>query len=301
MPTKDNRKKEKRRLLFWFVSLLVVSVVATSILTVKIMDKYYYDSSGAIEISPQNPHAFPEQPTTDAPQPETETQPTTSTHTVDKQVAVPTTPGFAVTDENGKWSTNTQINIFKSSYDGVDSADGSKIIAPGTANSYVFKLANTGDVGLDFTLDIDAFITPDSVHIPVQTRLQRYDSKWIAGDEAIWVDTQSLDTATDKGQLGIGKYVYYTLDWQWPYSDDDTLDTALGNQAVDEDISLTIVIKTTASGDSEAMAGIKIPDTSDNTSVAVWATVAACSTVAIVAIFFFIILTRDKEEEEKTA
>ena len=55
MSEKD--KKQKRSLLFWFVFLLMVSVIATSILTVMLMDKYYFDASGAIDISPNNPNA----------------------------------------------------------------------------------------------------------------------------------------------------------------------------------------------------------------------------------------------------
>jgi len=306
---KDNRKKEKRRLLFWFVFLLVVSVVSTSILTIKVMDKFYYNSADAIEISPQNPNAF-QQDTPADPQPGPDTpsgqgsSPSASTtgHMVDTQVSVPTNPGFETSDENGSWSTNTAINIFKSGYGGAQASDGGKIIAPGTQNSYVFKLANTGDVGLDFTLDIDAYVTPAGVQLPVQTRLQRYDGQWIAGDEAIWVDTPALDTATDEGQLGVGRYIYYTLDWQWPYETgleaDDVADTALGNWAAAEDLTLTIVIKTTATGDSETLAGIRIPDTGDNTGALVWGSVAVCSAVALVATLFFRFIIRDKEEED---
>jgi len=169
---KDNRNKEKRRLLFWFVFLLVVSVVSTSILTIRVMDKFYYDSADVIEISPQNPNAF-QQETENTPQSGTDTpsgqgessSTSTSTSTTggmaDKPIVVPTNPLFEASDEDGVWSTSTVINIFKSSYGDAQSFDGDKIIAPGTSNSYVFKLANKGDVGLDFTLDIDAYITPD--------------------------------------------------------------------------------------------------------------------------------------------
>jgi hypothetical protein len=39
----------------------------------------------------------------------------------------------------------------------------------------------------------------------------------------------------------------YILQWRWPFDIDDEYDTMLGNLAVEEDISLTIVIRTTAS------------------------------------------------------
>jgi tRNA threonylcarbamoyladenosine biosynthesis protein TsaE len=105
------------------------------------------------------------------------------------------------------------VDIFKSSYANkkgqltVDSHDGDKVIAPGTSNSFVFKLANTGNVPLDFTLDIDA-TTTDGRELPVKVRLHRYDNTWLLGDKDTWMFIPHLDQAGDKGTMGAGKTTF---------------------------------------------------------------------------------------------
>lgn len=309
MSNKQKEEKRKRGLLFWFVFLLAVSVIATSILTTMLMDKYYFDASGAIDISPNNPHAQQQtNPTGEGQQNNSgETQstaPTTSQGVVAK-------PGFEASDASGVWTTNTKVDIFKSSYTNkvgqltVKSNDGDKIIAPGTSNSFVFKLANTGNVPLDFELDIDAYITPDGYELPVKVRLHRYDNTWLLGDKDNWMFIPHLDQSGDKGTMGAGKYFYYTLDWEWPFESDSRYDTYLGDTArFVEDISLTIVINTyaEASDNINADMGITIPNTGDSSSLVIWGTVAALSLVVIVGIFIFIILLkRDDEEEEENS
>ena len=143
----------------------------------------------------------------------------------------------------------------------VQGADGNKVIAPGTGNSYTFKLKNTGTTPLNYLLNVDAFVTPGDVRIPVESRINRYDGEWIVGDKEQYVDVHTLDTAEDSAPLGAGKYTYYTLDWRWPFeSGDDEYDTLLGNMAVEQDLTLTIIISTTAVADEEPTD----PDDPDN-------------------------------------
>ena len=300
MSNKQKKEKQKRGLLFWFVFLLAVSVIATSIITIRLMDKYYFDASGAIDISPNNPTAQPQQPQDSDPQLNTETA------TPSQPAGAPRNPGFEASNYITVWGTNTQVDIFKSTYFNkkgqmtVESVNGDMVIAPGTSNSFVFKLANTGNVPLDFELDIDAYITPDGYELPVKARLHRYDNKWIVGDGDSWVFTPDLDKAYDNGTMGAGKYYYYTLDWEWPYEGTNAYDTYLGDKAVDEDISLTIVIKTMAaeSLDPNADMGITIPNTGDSSSLVIWGTVAALSLVIIIGILIFMLLLKRREDEE---
>ena len=307
MDNKQKEEKRKRGLLFWFVFLLAVSVIATSILTVMLMNKYYFDASGAIDISPNNPNAQ-QQPTDD--------EQSDNDNGNDGNIvpsATPRNPGFEASDYTQVWTTDTKVDIFRSTYFNklgqmtVESIDSDKVIAPGTSNSFVFKISNTGNVPLDFAVDIDAYITPQGYELPVKARLHRYDNKWIVGDKDNWVFTPDFDKAYDSGTMGAGKYFYYTLDWEWPFESDYTYDTYLCNQAVGEDISLTIVIKTTAaeSTDLNADMGITIPDTGDSSSLVLWGTVAAISLVACIGIIIFIILLKrdddDEDEEENSA
>lgn len=220
----------------------------------------------------------------------------------------PTNPGFEVSDDNTVWSTDTQVEIFRISYENgekvitVNSDDGEKVIAPGTENSYVFKLKNTGDVALDYTVEVDAYFLPGDVKIPVTARLSRYDGKWIAGGRESFAEVPELDAAEDMATLGAGKYTYYTLDWCWPFeSGNDELDTMLGNMAVDEDLIFAIEIKTTAteSDDPNAGSGITPPQTGDDSRLAMWSVLAVCSFAMI--IFFVFCPNREKRKENAEA
>ena len=159
---------------------------------------------------------------------------------------------FSVSDDNTIWGTNTKVDIFRTSYENgqhnitVASGNGDKIIAPGTENSYTFKLKNSISVPMDYTVTVNAWFTPDDVSIPVTCRLSRYDGHWVAGGDAAWLYVPAFDGAEDTAVLSPESYVTYTLDWQWPFEGNDALDTALGQRANEEDLSLTIEIVTTA-------------------------------------------------------
>ena len=162
-------------------------------------------------------------------------------------------PFFSVSDDNTVWGTNTQVDIFKTSYENgqgkitVASGNGDKIIAPGTENSYTFKLKNNFHVPMDYTVQVRAWCSPDGIDIPVICRLSRYDGTWIAGGENRWLTVEDFDGAEDTAILSEASYVSYTLDWQWPFVGDDDIDTLLANLVTQQDISLTIEIITLAS------------------------------------------------------
>lgn len=209
-------------------------------------------------------------------------------------------PGFQVEDDKVIWSNNTQVDIFHISYKNgeqqitVNSNDGDKLIAPGTSNSYVFKLSNTGNVALDYEVTVEAFFSPAEVTIPVTARLSRYDGEWIVGDNENFADIPTLDGAQDSATLGAGRYTYYTLDWQWPFeSGDDEYDTMLGNRAVDEDLTFTIVINTRAeySGDADHEGGL-VP-TGDNS----YASIMTAIVVGSCAMIIILLVLKIKEKK----
>lgn len=173
---------------------------------------------------------------------------------------------FSVSDDNTVWDTNTQVEIFKSTYENgahnitVASQNGDKVIAPGTEHSYSFMLKNEFDVPVDYTVSVKAYCTPDDVEIPVICRLSRYDGKWIAGDAYNWLSVPEFDGASDTAQMAKRSYVTYTLDWQWPFEGADERDTALGQLAMEEDLALTIEITTTAEADFGGGPGDPDPD-----------------------------------------
>ena len=191
----------------------------------------------------------------------------------------PFNPNFEVIDDNQTWTTNTQIDIFRISYENgdnnisVESNNSNKLIAPGTENLYTFKLKNTGNVALDYTVDINAYISPAEFNIPIKSRINRYDGKWITEETGKYVDIAALDLSYDSDVLSAGRFAYYTLEWEWPYeTGDDLNDTLLGDMSVNEDISFTIEIKTTATAnpDINDNKGIYSPDTGDNRNILLW-------------------------------
>lgn len=208
---------------------------------------------------------------------------------------------FEVLDDNQVWGTDTEVEIFKVTYSNdkeiitVQSDNEEKVIAPGTSNSYTFKLKNTGEVAIDYIVDVDAYITPGEITIPIDTRLVRYDGKWIVGDIDSFDTVEELDIAEDQGTLGAGRYGYYTLDWAWPFeSGNDIHDTMLGDMAAEgEDITFTIEIHTVATRgrNPDATDGLLSIQTGDQANLPVLIT----ATVGAVVILFILIVLRKKE------
>ena len=305
-------KKNSSKLGYVLMSalLLFTCVAATTIALVTRINGFMLDDSGAIPLIPQTAVTTDTEKSTES-KPlanETTTAPETEAPETKKPQQVQNAkPGFEVEDSNTVWSTETQVEIFKISYENgeanitVMSSDGDKIIAPGTENSYIFKLKNTGNVALDYTVDVDAYVTPGDITLPVTARLNRYDGKWIVGGGKDYVDIPSLDTAYDSGVLGAGKYTYYTLDWQWPFENgNDEYDTLLGNLAAEgNDIMLTIVIKTTAEADytETGSPGITPPQTGDISQETLWYIIGASSAV----LFVISIVVQNSEKRKKHA
>lgn len=232
----------------------------------------------------------------------------TAAPTIPQVTQPPRNPGFEASDDKTVWSTETQVEIFRVSYVNgeqvmtVSSDNGEKVIAPGTENAYTFKLKNTGNVALDYTVEVDAYFTPADIPIPITGRLSRYDGTWIVGGMDAYESVSVLDAAEDKATLGAGKYTYYTLDWLWPFeSGNDEQDTILGNLAVDQDLLFTIVIKTTAteSTDPNGGGGITPPQTGDNTNITLWIVLAVCSFAILMFLLFY--QNREKRRNDSEA
>lgn len=318
----------KNKKSFFMISLaliLLVCAAASTSVVLSRMNVFLLDDEGAISITPENtitgaqflanseePETETEQTSPESPEQETvsgesntvlNNSPSASDFEID--------PGFMVIDENDVvWGTETEVEIFKVSYeDGegnvtVKSDNGDKVVAPGTDNSYTFKLQNTGNVPIKYVLDIDAYITPGDNMIPIESRVNRYDGEWIVGGQKLWVDVPTLDTAEDSATLGVGKYTYYTLDWRWPFeSGNDEYDTFLGNLAADgEDITITIIIKTvaTATDDPGRDDGITPPNTGDESILSLWISLAVGASVLLIIIVIFRIREEKRSKREDT-
>ena len=194
-----------------------------------------------------------------------------------------------------------EAEIFKFTYDETgkltvisNNGGADKLIAPGTSNTYQFTLENPGNVPLDYNLTMEAYVTGTDLYLPVNVRVWDYKNKYLVGSPNEMVDVMELNTVDESAGLSAGRYAAYTLEWEWPFEwGDDEHDTLLGNLAVDDDIVLTIVIRTVAEYDDDPdgpSMGIP-PKTGDESKVTYLALICAASVAGIC----FIMLTGRRE------
>lgn len=207
---------------------------------------------------------------------------------------------FSVVDDKQVWGTTTDIEIFKISYNEtgkvtVMTANGDKLIAPGTANDYSFTVKNDEKVGLDYTLYVDAWIEGTKEIIPVEAVMYNQDGKYLAGTSTTMVPVLELDGIVEKTSLAGGAQRKYFLGWRWPFERfdgdgldaNDEFDTMLGNLAVDGDLVLHIRIRTEAVMDDNV-------DTGEATTTLMWSLIAGGCLVLIV-----VLLVLKKREEKR--
>ena len=183
-------------------------------------------------------------------------------------------PGFQTYDKNTVWSSETDIEIFRVTYQNgasqvtVNSQNGDSLLAPGTDNTYEFVLENTGNVDLQYTMSMEAWFSHTDYPIPVFVKLTDLNGQYLLGSETETAPVLDLNSISREGTVRAGHLVPFTLYWEWPFELDDEYDTMLGNMAVDEDITLTIVIRTSASyTDSPNPDDDEPPKTGDTTEL----------------------------------
>jgi len=280
------KRRFNNKRIWMMVLVLFICAASTTFALMNRLNVFMPDASGAVELTAD----------TSVQQIETER--------VDDPQTSEAEYNFEVYDDEQVWKTETKVDIFRISYENgqrqvtVNGSNDEKVIAPGTENSYIFKMKNTGDGAVDYKMTVDAYCEPADIKVPVKARVSRYDGTWICGSKTEYVDVDALDNTEDSASLGSGNYTYYTLDWQWPYEQGaDDIDTALGNLAAEQDITFTIKIKTVAEyapvPDSEA--GIRIPQTGDNFNTVLWFAIGGC----MLLIMFLLLFARKNDDEEE--
>jgi len=171
------------------------------------------------------------------------------------------------------WSTETQVDLFKESYNETAQAeDGGKIVAPGTSNFYSFTLENDGNLPLDYTisLKVESFGTEaeSEPNVPLEWRL-------LAGDGAALSDWRGYTATAEpmkRGTLAARNRNNYTIEWRWDFErgeDMDRADTELGDLAARQPLGAeaTIIVyaeeQTTPSGGLGKPLWPKTGDSSD--------------------------------------
>ncbi len=168
-----------------------------------------------------------------------------------------------------RWEASASVDLFKTTYTDaagnviVQSSNGDPIIAPGTQNEYPFSLKNTGNISLDFKLNLAGSFSVADHHLPIYVRLYS-EGRWLLGGENEWVHIDLIGDILEERTLAVGESVTYRFDWQWPSDmDDESLnlihdlndamlnadqnDTQLGNfSASDLGVDFKLDIKTTS-------------------------------------------------------
>ncbi len=167
-------------------------------------------------------------------------------------------PSVEVSDEEGKWLSGKNVNIFKANYvngEGettVVSQDGTKLIAPGTQSTYKFTMYNNGNMAvvyetdLDFILKIGDEIQSEGV-FPLKARLSTENGYYLIGDETEWVNVADAILSKHVSVLGSRSYETFVLELLWEFGGgNDVLDTMYGDTSVEKGVSLTLGINTYA-------------------------------------------------------
>ena len=206
---------------------------------------------------------------------------------------------FQVYDENTVWKGETDIEIFRASYKNgqgevtVKSMDGDKLLAPGTENTYSFTLENTGSNPVAYEMTMEAYFSDGEKVIPVVARVSDHTGRYLCGSEEEYADVLELNNVSDSGTLRAGYVQPYTLQWEWPFEVDDAYDTMLGNLAVEEDITLTIVINTLASYTPVDDGGI--PKTGDTSGIGL---AFSAMVISFTGLLILLLIPRRRREEE---
>lgn len=141
---------------------------------------------------------------------------------------------------------------------------------------------------------MEAYFSRDDRPIPVEARVTDYRGNYLAGSKTGKADVLELNKVSQTGTLTAGYVAPYTLEWEWPFEGEDAYDTMLGNLALEEDITLTVVIKTTASYTADADTDSGIPKTGDTSQIELAFTVM---TVSAAGLLLLLILPRRRRRD----
>ncbi len=279
---------------------------AVTVLMLLNMFTFVLTAQAILQISDTTPVVELEMAETEAPAVQTDPAPVvreTEPAVTAPAVNAAARPGASVYDADKTWGKDTEIEIFHAYYDEtgevtVETSNGDSLIAPGTGDKYYFHVKNTGNTRLKYDVKAEASVhftvNDQDLELPLEVRFYNHDGDFFVGTKSTWEPLEELDGVKDSGSLSANHYAKYTLQWQWPFEGDDTLDTMLGNMAAEGDeISVRVKFHVNASADSSSSGG-GLPQTGDSSNIALWAGLFVCSGFGLVILLF----GRRKEEED---
>lgn len=220
---------------------------------------------------------------------------------------------FIGEDDKTVWNGETKIEIFTiNSVNGegkmtVSSGTGDNVIAPGMDGYYKFSFKNLGNIAIDYSCNIIASfkghnIDFDNSVIPFKIRLKDYQNNYVIGDKNTWESIDKLVNYQDVKTIGKNCYVYYELEWAWPFeSGNDEFDTLLGNMSSESKIEFTIDISVNAvqSNKLNAEGGLKYNNKDPRTGGNIVPLPYIMLNFLILIILIILIIFKRKNKENK--
>ena len=292
-PCDDNRIKQHGRTLMLSAFLLAILVAVTGTLLISCLYRYVRRSDAEISLCAATGEAT-DSPTIQAAarvkaSEARAVQSSIRTYTGAEARAQAQKRGVYVEDAEQVWETETAIELFHASYQGVDGAitvesqDGSHVIAPGTEGKYTFSLKNAGRRSADYKVWVEAELGNGLDSLPVETRMTGQQG-WLVGGTDNWGQALDLNGVSEEGHIRVGGSEEYTIYWKWPFErGQDETDTALGDAAVLGDLTYTVTIYTMAveqtggagGGDGDSHGNpiydiLRAPQTGDTARLTLW-------------------------------
>jgi len=188
-------------------------------------------------------------------------------------------PEASLGDGDG-WDNNRSIEIFSAEYTDAEGnvvvknlVDDEAIMAPGVETSYQFYIKNTGNVALDYSVELDPKFMigaeiADLEDSPFEVRLYNQYGTYLIGSPTEWVNVNDTQAVMDKGVVGKNSYYGYVFEWRWPYeSGNDGRDTHLGMLSTGQPVVLTLDLGMTATESTDIYATGGSPMNADGTSL----------------------------------
>lgn len=178
-------------------------------------------------------------------------------------------PFFVTQTDNAEgvlWTDQTAVDVFHTSYTNdvnvvtVKDTGSDKVFAPGTNGTYVFYVANNGELEADCVVTFSGETSPADVELPMHYRAKNSEGTWMTASATTWAKTLKGD---ERMVLQPGESRTYTIEWEWPYEwGNDAYDTYLCElAAAGRQLKVNIVIDTAATVKVEQLGSLTISKT----------------------------------------